>query len=118
MNVELLARYMAVATAVLYLAFDAYVIAFSVGLPPFIVLENIVYAAAYGVLALMFRDPRVRVAGLAVAAFNLGRVSRSVVEADGSLAPLAAQHLPLIAWLALLTAVLAAASFKGVRGVG
>ncbi|MCE4601916.1 MAG: hypothetical protein F7B18_01900 [Desulfurococcales archaeon] len=85
-------------------------------LPRFLVAENLVYAALYGLgLLLMPRRPvdaRVLLAGLA--GFNAGRVSRSIIEPTGVLTPLARDHIPLfIVLLAIM--ILSLQDLRGLR---
>ncbi len=76
-------------------------------LPRFLFYENIVYAVAYALLGYgLARNRRVAPLYAAVASFNAGRVSRSVVNPRGGLEPLALQHIPLL--LLLVTAAILA----------
>ncbi|WP_201783071.1 hypothetical protein [Pyrodictium occultum] len=77
-------------------------------LPRFLVGENIVLAVAYAAgLAWLLRGSRATYPYLvALAGFNAGRVSRSVVEPTGAPGRLAAQHVPLLL-VVLLVALLA-----------
>jgi len=76
-------------------------------LPAFLVGENIVLASAYGaaVLLLYRGDCRVLPWLLFLSAFNVGRVSRSIVTPTGELGPLAVQHLPLLTGILLVSAL-------------
>lgn len=75
-------------------------------LPGFLIAENISLAIAYAVTLLLHLKGRGYIYTASLAWFNAGRVSRSIVEATGELAPLAYQHIPLLA-LILLIAILA-----------
>ena len=76
-------------------------------LPAFLYYENIAYAVCYAVLGYAFaRGRRVEPLYVLLAGFNAGRVSRTVVTPEGSLGPLALQHVPLLA-IVLAVAVLA-----------
>ncbi len=100
-----------------YLGFDVFaLLGGSVALPTFIVVENLVYAAVYLAGAALYGDPRVRLAVALVAAFNAGRVSRSIVTAVGTLGDLAVQHLPLFLGLVALALVSGAAGLAGGGG--
>ena len=80
-----------------------------IGLPPLLVAENVVLAVAYGAFALlvMWRPGRgVYAALLLVAAFNAGRVSRTLWSPVGGFGSLAVEHVPLFIYL-LVVAVLA-----------
>ena len=69
-------------------------------LPRFLFYENIVYAVVYAVLGfLLVRGWRVAPVYAAVAGFNAGRVSRTIVTPEGGLGALALQHVPLLALL-------------------
>lgn len=79
----------------------------AVGLPPVLVAENLALAGAYlaAAAALGVRWGRGSLAAyLLLVSFEAGRVSRSVWTPAG-LAPLWAQHLPLLAYLLLLAAL-------------
>ena len=106
-----LGRLMLIATAALYILFDAYSILFN-PIPTFILLENLAYAAIFLVAAFRYDLRGVRLAAALIAAFSAGRVSRSVVTAVGTLGSLAIPHLPLLAWLVVLSIVLAMASMR------
>ncbi len=108
------ARALLAFTSAGYLLFDVYAYLFA-PIPGFILAENLVYAAVFGIAALKGGDPRVLMAASIVAAFNAGRVSRSVLTATGTLAPLAYQHAPLLIWLVLLSLALLWASAAGDR---
>jgi len=80
-----------------------------VGLPPLLVAENVVLAVVYGAFAwLVMRRPSrgVHAALLLVAAFNAGRVSRTLWSPVGGFGGLAVEHVPLFIYL-LVVAVLA-----------
>ncbi len=73
-------------------------------LPRFLFYENIVYAVVYALLGYgLVRGRRVATLYAAIAGFNAGRVSRSVVNPRGGLEPLAHQHIPLLSLLAAAT---------------
>jgi len=76
----------------LYIAFDALMWQ---SLPAFIVAENLAYGAAYLALAWRYWGPAPLAASI-VAAFNAGRLSRSVLSPTGELAPLALEHAPVL----------------------
>ncbi len=104
-------RALAVLGGLGYLGFDVFaLLGGSVALPTFIIVENLVYAAVYLAGAALYRDPRVRLAVALVAAFNAGRVSRSIVTSVGTMGELALQHLPLFLGLLALALVSGAAS--------
>ncbi len=80
-----------------------------VGLPPLLVAENVVLAVVYTAFAwlVMRRSSRgVYAALLLVAAFNAGRVSRTLWSPVEGFGRLAAEHVPLFIYL-LVVAVLA-----------
>ncbi|MEB3852166.1 MAG: hypothetical protein LRS49_06280 [Desulfurococcales archaeon] len=58
---------------------------FAADLPAFLVAENVFYAAVYLAGILFYGNPRVLEAVSIIAAFNAGRVSRSVVTPEGRL---------------------------------
>ena len=106
-------RVLAVLGGLAYLGFDAYsLLGGNLQLPTFIVIENLVYAAAYLAGAAFYSDPRVRLAVALIAAFNAGRVSRSIVTAVGTIGELAIAHLPLLLGLLALAIVSGAASLR------
>jgi len=105
-------RALAVLGGLGYVAFDLYSILGGPPLPLFIVLENLFYAAFYLAGAALYSDPRARLAVALMAAFNAGRVSRSVVTAVGTLGGLALQHLPLLLGLIVLAVVSGVAALK------
>ncbi|MEZ0319708.1 MAG: hypothetical protein ABWK05_06945 [Pyrobaculum sp.] len=83
-----------------------------VGLPPLLVAENLVLAAAYAVLAiLLWRRWGVSslAALLVVATFNAGRVSRSVWSPTTGWGALAVEHIPLLIYLIAVSLLAAAA---------
>ncbi len=84
------------------------VINFTADLPRFLVGENLLLAGAYILLAVLVytRGGAWYYALSAIASFNAGRVSRSIVTPEGELAELAKEHVPLLS-LILLVAVLA-----------
>ncbi len=80
-----------------------------VGLPPLLVAENVVLAVVYTAFALLvMRRPSrgVYAALLLVAAFNAGRVSRTLWSPVEGFGRLAAEHVPLFVYL-MVVAVLA-----------
>jgi len=83
-----------------------------VGLPLFLVVENLALAAAYAALALALarrwgRAPLIVL--LFLLTFNAGRVSRSVWSPVTGWGPLALEHVPLLAYLLLLSILTAVA---------
>ncbi|AEA12503.1 hypothetical protein TUZN_1022 [Thermoproteus uzoniensis 768-20] len=96
--------------AMLALLSAGYVAVNFVGLPEALVAENLAFAAVYAALAAAIwrgGGPPAYAVLLAAAAFNAGRVSEVIWSPAVGLGPLAAQHLPLLAYLAVV-AVLAA----------
>lgn len=86
-----------------------------VGLPPLLVAENIALATIYAVLvaALYFRPNAAILALLAlVAAFNAGRVSRSVWDPVRGWG-MAMEHAPLVVYLIVVSALAIYALAKG-----
>lgn len=86
-----------------------------VGLPPALVAENLMLAAIYAAFAaLMIRRPdRLTYTALAlVAAFNAGRVSRTVWSPVEGFGRLAEEHIPLLLYLLLVAAFAFARSVK------
>ncbi|WP_333639081.1 hypothetical protein [Pyrobaculum aerophilum] len=80
-----------------------------VGLPPLLVLENIVLAATYAALgvALILRRSKTTLGITAlVASFNAGRVSMTIWSPTTGVGGLAAEHAPLLLYL-IIVAVLA-----------
>ncbi len=78
-----------------------------VGLPPLLVAENLMLAAAYTTAAvLLWRGAR-RIYPLlaALLAFNAGRVSRTVWSPAGGFGELALEHLPLLLYLLITLAL-------------
>ncbi len=77
---------------------------FMANLPVFLIAENLLYAFLYAVsLYLIHLNKRYSYTlASIVAAFNAGRVSRSVITPTGELAPLALSHLPLLLVIALV----------------
>lgn len=69
---------------------------FFADLPLFLVGENLVYAALYALGFLKLNKRPVIIFLVVLSAFNAGRVSRSVLEPSGELAPIAMGHLPLL----------------------
>ncbi|MFP3908284.1 MAG: hypothetical protein ACLFVX_00345 [Archaeoglobaceae archaeon] len=69
---------------------------FFADLPLFLVGENLVYAALYALGLLNMSKRPVVISLIVLSAFNAGRVSRSVIEPTGELAPIAIGHLPLL----------------------
>ncbi|MFO7967426.1 MAG: hypothetical protein R6U44_07485 [Archaeoglobaceae archaeon] len=69
---------------------------FFADLPLFLVGENLVYAALYALGFLKLNKRLVIIFLVVLSAFNAGRVSRSVLEPSGELAPIAMGHLPLL----------------------
>ncbi len=84
------------------------VINFTADLPRFLVGENLLLAGAYILLAVLVytRGGAWYYALSAIASFNAGRVSRSIVTPEGELAELAKEHVPLLL-LILIVSVLA-----------
>ena len=84
----------------------------AVGLPPLLVAENLALAATYAVLTVLLWK-RWGAASLAallvVAAFNAGRVSRTVWSPTTGWGALALEHLPLLLYLIVLSLLAAAA---------
>ena len=67
-------------------------------LPLFLIGENLLYAIGYGLglLWITRNGKKIFYNYLSVvSSFNLGRLSRSIVEPTGEIAPLAFAHLPL-----------------------
>jgi len=86
-----------------------------VDLPKFLVAENLALAAAYAALTLALarrwsRTPLIVL--LFLLAFNAGRVSRSVWSPTTGLGPLALEHVPLLAYLLILSILTAVALTK------
>ena len=80
-----------------------------IGLPPLLVAENVVLAMVYGAFAwlVMQRPGRgVYAMLLLIAAFNAGRVSRTLWSPVEGFGRLAVEHVPLFIYL-LVVAVLA-----------
>jgi len=80
-----------------------------IGLPPLLVAENVVLAMVYGAFAwlVMQRPGRgVYAMLLLIAAFNAGRVSRTLWSPVEGFGKLAAEHVPLFVYL-MVVAVLA-----------
>ncbi len=79
-----------------------------VGLPPLLVAENVVLAVVYGAFGwLVMRRPSrgVYAALLLVAAFNAGRVSRTLWSPVEGFGGLAAEHVPLFIYLLVVAAL-------------
>jgi len=97
--------------ALLVLLTVAYLGINAVGLPPLLVAENLALAAAYAALALALarRWSRTLIILLFLLAFNAGRVSRSVWSPTTGWAPLALEHVPLLAYLLILSILTAVA---------
>ncbi len=91
----------------------------TVGAPAFLVAENLAYAVAYAALlpGVARGSPRALAAAGALAMFNAGRVSRTVVTPSGQPGPLALEHVPLLALL-LLVGALALLRLAAVKGAG
>lgn len=73
-------------------------------LPTFLIGENLAYAIMYSVLLyliLIDKFDKAKIPLAIVLSFNLGRVSRSIIEPSGSLHPLAMAHIPLMLVLVL-----------------
>ncbi len=85
---------------------------FVADLPAFLIIENLFYAATYATGLLFAGRPHVLDAVALIAAFNAGRVSRSVITPEGKLfndqPPVVASHAALAA-LVFLVAVLSLA---------
>ncbi len=85
---------------------------FFADLPMFLVGENLAYAALYA-LGLLSLNKRPVVSLLIVlSAFNAGRVSRSVIEPSGELAPIAMGHLPLLILILVVLGLLVRRVFR------
>lgn len=69
---------------------------FFADLPLFLVGENLAYAGLYALGLLYINRRPVVILLIVLSAFNAGRVSRSVIEPSGELAPIAMGHLPLL----------------------
>ncbi len=69
---------------------------FFADLPLFLVGENLIFAALYSLGLLNLNKKPVIISLIVLSAFNAGRVSRSVIEPSGELAPIAMGHLPLL----------------------
>ena len=98
--------------ALLVLLTAAYLGINAVGLPPLLVAENLALAAAYAALALALARRWSRtslIILLFLLAFNAGRVSRSVWSPTTGWAPLALEHVPLLAYLLILSILTAVA---------
>jgi len=91
-------------TAAVYIGFTA--LAYKT-LPPFIVFENIVWAALYIAALAVLHYKGSALPLVAIAAFNAGRVSDAIVTSTGELGRLALEHTPLFTLL-LVLAILAA----------
>jgi hypothetical protein len=86
-----------------------------VGLPPMLVAENIILASLYAIFAvLILRRPGrgVYAALLLVAAFNAGRVSRTIWSPTQGFGVLAVEHIPLFAYLLLVAVLTAVATVR------
>ena len=95
--------------ALLALLVVSYVgINFGAELPRFLIGENIFWATLYllGLLLLYSRRKTAYPYIVFVAAFNAGRVSRSIISPHGEIGELAVQHIPLAALL-LITGLIA-----------
>ena len=81
---------------------------FTADLPRFLIGENLLLAGVYILLAILVytRGGAWYYALSAIASFNAGRVSRSIVTPEGELAELAKEHVPLLL-LILIVSVLA-----------
>jgi hypothetical protein len=96
-------KVLVVTTIVAYVGFTA--LSYR-SLPQFIAVENICWALLYTLCLLILTRWGSSLPLVAVASFNAGRVSNSIVTSTGDVGRLAIQHLPLL--LLLLTlAVLA-----------
>ena len=79
-----------------------------VGLPPLLVAENVVLAVVYGAFGwLGMRRPSrgVYAALLLVAAFNAGRLSRTIWSPTQGFGVLAVEHVPLFIYLLVVAAL-------------
>lgn len=89
---------------------------FVADLPAFLIAENLFYAAIYAIGLVFAGRPHVLDAVALIAAFNAGRVSRSVITPEGRLysdrPPVVASHATLAA-LVFLAAVLSLACRGG-----
>ncbi|MCE4601171.1 MAG: hypothetical protein F7C38_06360 [Desulfurococcales archaeon] len=85
--------------ATLLLVIGYVAINFLADLPLFLIAENLIYAVVYAGLLYLSATGNGYAYCLisAVAMFNAGRVSRSVVTPEGGLAELAVEHIPLLA---------------------
>ena len=94
--------------AILFLLALGYLGINFVGLPPLLVMENIVLAVTYATLgiALILRRSKTMLAIIAlVASFNAGRVSRSIWSPTTGVGGLAAEHAPLLLYLIIVAAL-------------
>ncbi|AFA39758.1 hypothetical protein Pogu_1731 [Pyrobaculum oguniense TE7] len=98
-------------SAMLFLLAAGYVGINIVGLPPLLVAENLVLATVYaslGAATLLRYGKTALLATTLIAAFNAGRVSRSVWSPTTGFGPLAAEHAPLLLYLIAVAALAAA----------
>ena len=72
-------------------------------LPKFLIIQNLVYAIAYSLLLYLTwtssHNYYYYFAFSFLAAFNAGRVSRSIIGPDGTIMDLAVEHVPLFTWV-------------------
>lgn len=85
---------------------------FFADLPIFLVGENLAYAALYALGLLNLNKRPVIILLVVLSAFNAGRVSRSVIEPTGELAPIAMGHLPLLILIIVVLFLLAKQLFE------
>ena len=80
-------------------------------LPPFLIVENLIYATLYGSLLYWLKKTNYGSKPLfllsIILGFNTGRVSRSIITPSGDLQNLAIQHIPLEIFLILTLAITA-----------
>ena len=101
------------------LAVLAYVgVNFVAPLPRFLVFENIVMAVLTGATAYMAaykRDTAYLPVLSLIAGFGAGRMSRSVIQPDGSLAPLARDHAGMLLLLLAIAVLSAYYSYRELK---
>jgi hypothetical protein len=109
---KLLALLLAVTTAS-YLAINVLLV--GVGAPLFLLLENTAYAVLYAIGLLAMMRSRIGSAYYvaALAWFNTGRVSRTIITPRGELGPLAAEHIPLLTLLASIALLSTLLAYRG-----
>ena len=101
------------------LAILAYIgVNFVAPLPKFLVAENVFMAVLIGAAAYMAaykRDPAYLPVLSLIAAFGAGRMSRSVIQPDGSLAPLARDHAGMLLLLLAIAVLSAYYAFQNLK---